>query len=175
MKVVILQEQIRIEDEEWMPFLHRVYRGEVTRADCHMLRSLVIMRDTCIATGYSESPWNAIPLVTARHSVRKRWNAAALRRCCQQQKKPIFICPARDGVKKRPLTVRQLCLLAMRKDDKNDLPNEIELAIGATALVTQNLNTDKDLANGAKGTIVDIGFHVDEPLPSQDDCVVRLQ
>jgi hypothetical protein len=55
-----------------------------------------------------------------------------------------------------------------------DLPNMIELAIGMKVLVTSNIETDLDLANGARGDIVDIILDPEEP-PLGEGPIVHLR
>ena len=45
----------------------------------------------------------------------------------------------------------------------HDLPDMIELLVGMKVMVTQNVETDLDITNGARGKIVDIVLHPDEP------------
>lgn len=55
-----------------------------------------------------------------------------------------------------------------------DLPWTIELAKGMKVLVTDNVETDLDVTNGARGEIVDIVLHPDEP-PITNDPIVKLK
>jgi hypothetical protein len=50
----------------------------------------------------------------------------------------------------------------------------VELAIGMKVMVTTNLATDLDIANGAHGEIVDIVLHPDEP-PINEEAIVTLK
>ena len=56
----------------------------------------------------------------------------------------------------------------------NDLPDVVQITIGMTVMVTSNIETDLDVTNGARGEIVDIILHPDEP-PLGDDPIVTLQ
>ncbi|HEV7737986.1 MAG TPA: hypothetical protein VGO47_11520 [Chlamydiales bacterium] len=56
-----------------------------------------------------------------------------------------------------------------------DLPSKIEIAKGMKVLVTNNLETDLDITNGAKGEIVDIVLHPDEPINDHSKPIVHLQ
>ena len=58
---------------------------------------------------------------------------------------------------------------------RKDLPWRIEIAKGMKVLVTDNIETDLDVTNGARGEIVDIILHPDEPPISDSDPVVYLQ
>ncbi|CAK5283389.1 unnamed protein product [Mycena citricolor] len=57
---------------------------------------------------------------------------------------------------------------------EKDLPHLIELAIGMSVMVTNNVETDLDLTNGARGTIKDIILDPDEP-PIGPESVVHLK
>lgn len=57
---------------------------------------------------------------------------------------------------------------------KKDLPEESRFAIGAKVLVTQNLDVDLDVTNGARGEIVDIILHPDEPPISLSSSEIHL-
>jgi len=50
----------------------------------------------------------------------------------------------------------------------------IEIAIGAKVLVTQKINTDLDVMNGAWGKSVDIVLHPNEP-PFKGGPIVKLK
>ena len=56
----------------------------------------------------------------------------------------------------------------------NDLPDTVELAIGMKVMVTENIETDLDVTNGARGEIVDIILHPDEP-PLSSEPIVTLK
>jgi len=57
---------------------------------------------------------------------------------------------------------------------KKDLPDMIEIAIGAKVLVTQKIDTDLDVMNGAQGKSVDIVLHPDKP-PFEGGPIVKLK
>jgi len=50
----------------------------------------------------------------------------------------------------------------------------VEIAIGMQVMVTCNVETNLDVANGARGTIVDIVLHEDEPDFDKRAPVVHL-
>lgn len=99
---------------------------------------------------------------------------------------------AEDTIKGQPLTLPERYAFATRgcKADyaggrgkveyqgrrrNNDLPDIIELSLGALVMVTQNVETDLDITNGARGTIIDILLHADEPPIAPINGVVRLK
>ncbi|KIY47162.1 hypothetical protein FISHEDRAFT_21861, partial [Fistulina hepatica ATCC 64428] len=166
--VVILRQQMRVTDEIWRDFLEHLRRGMVQQRHLDMLRTLVITRPECIPTDFSKPPWTEMSLITPRHGVRRHWNHAALRKHCRENKKKLYVCPARDTIRGQELTLRERYALALRKgwSSKNvngDLPDEVELALGAKVIVTQNLNVDLDIANGLRGTVTGIILDPDEP------------
>ena len=60
-----------------------------------------------------------------------------------------------------------------RQRDKG-LPEYIHLAIGMKVMVTNNLQTDLDVMNGARGVVVDIILNPEEP-PFEDGSLVELK
>lgn len=61
-----------------------------------------------------------------------------------------------------------------RRRRSKDLAREVKLAIGMKVMVTDNIETDLDITNGARGEIVDIILHPDEP-PIANLPVIHLR
>ncbi|EIM90061.1 uncharacterized protein STEHIDRAFT_33545, partial [Stereum hirsutum FP-91666 SS1] len=183
-EVVILKEQMRITDPVWRTFLQNLRHGRVAQEDLFMLRNLIISNPSCPPTDFTAEPWSKAPLVTPRHSARRQWNEEAVKKHCQETKVRRFICPAEDSVKERsyrPVNLAERHAIIerslrarKRKARSKDLPDMVDLAVGMKVLVTTNLATDLDLANGAKGEIVSIVLHPSEP-PIGDAPVVHLK
>ena len=57
----------------------------------------------------------------------------------------------------------------------NDLPYSIEIVIGMKMMVTNNIETDLNITNGACGEIIDIILHPDEPVIDPNKAVVQLK
>ncbi|OCH83740.1 hypothetical protein OBBRIDRAFT_871838, partial [Obba rivulosa] len=176
--VVILKEQMRITDPVWPKFLQHLHHGEVEEEDLDMLEGLVLGSEEA-DVDFSSAPWNEASLVTPRHAVREPWNAAAVRKWCRTSGEQLFIIDAEDQVNGRPLTLRERYAVAARaKKDRSDrrrrLPETVEIARGMKVMVTTNIHTDLDVANGSRGEIVDIVLHPDEP-PVPEGGVVRLK
>jgi hypothetical protein len=177
--VVILREQVRVTDEIWRDFLVHLRHGRVKEHHLKMLRTLIVGTPNCLPTDFSQNPWDSVALVTPRHAVRKSWNEAALRRHCRNTGVRLYVCPAEDKIKGRDLSLAERYGLAARgssgkRKRKKDLPDMIEIAIGAKVLVTQNIDTDLDVMNGARGEIVDIVLHPDEP-PFEGGPIIKLK
>ncbi len=180
--VVVLREQVRCTDPRWHRFLQNLRYGRVQPDDLAMLRSLVVTNPLCEATDFQMAPWDDAFLVTPRHAVRKLWNDAANRKHCAESGHQLFICPAEDSIKKKPLTMRERFCVAGRhisedgtkKRQRDGLPDVVELAVGMKVMVTFNVQTDLDITNGARGAIQDIILHPDEPPVPPNTPVVKL-
>ena len=181
--VVILRDQLRVTDGVWHDFLTHLRYGHVQEHHLSMLRAQIVKNPACKPTDFSSKPWNDAPLVTPRHAVRTQWNEAAIRKHCQETEGRLFICPAEDRIKNWRLTLAERYGVAARntahgsgkkRKRKNDLPDVVELAIGMKVMVTENVETDLDVTNGAGGEIVGMVLHPDEPLYG-DESVVTLK
>lgn len=89
------------------------------------------------------------------------------------------MCPAEDSIKGRALTLQERYAVVQRAKGnstrhRKDLPDEIELAVGMRVMVTSNIETDLDVANGARGEIVDMILHPDETVDAREP-VIRLK
>ena len=160
--VVILKQQMRVTDTRWLELLTHLRKGETTMDDVHVLRSLIIgSKDK---ENYKTKPWNDANLVTPRHAVRIQWNETAAREQCTRSGQRLFICKAEDTVNGRPATLKErYCIAGWGKKEnrrrQKDLPWSVEIAVGMKVLVTNNLETNLDLTNGARGEIVGIVLH----------------
>jgi hypothetical protein len=105
--------------------------------------------------------WKGAVLVTPRHGVRTAWNTEANRRHCSHAKEQLFICPAEDTVAGRPLTIAERWSMATKKTSqgqggnsrRNALSDNVEIAVGMEVMVTVNIDTELDVANGARGIV----------------------
>ena len=200
--VVILGEQVRVTDHLWRDFLDHLRYGRVERRHLTMLRTLLLKRWTLSPLSSSSSlgstsppglhpdgtantpidfsaqPWADASLITPRHAVRTRWNQAAAEKQCSDSGTHLFVCPSLDTIKGSPLTLEERYALASlpkkgRRRDKG-LPDFIHLAIGMKVMVTNNLQTDLDITNGARGIIVDIILNPNEP-PLEEGPTITLK
>ena len=94
----------------------------------------------------------------------------------------MFVCPAEDTYNGRRLNIRKLCTLESHRGQKKggrqrggkDLPHKVELALGMKVMVTDNVETDLDITNGARGEIVGITLHPDEPPVDKNEAIVKF-
>ncbi|OCH94196.1 hypothetical protein OBBRIDRAFT_810692 [Obba rivulosa] len=158
-QVVILKEQMR-----------RLRHGEVEKGDIQMLKGLVLGSKEA-AVDFDDEPWNEACLVTPRHAIHEQWNAAAVRKWCQKSEEQLFII--------NDLTMLEAYAVAShanrsRQSKWHHLPDTIEIACGIKVMVTMNIHTDLDIANGSREEIVDIVLHPNEP-DHTGEAVVQLQ
>lgn len=152
--VVKLRKQVRVVDERWRQLLSRARHGNCGADDLRLLRSLILTDSKCPPTNFEEGPWSEAVLVTPRHAVRRRWNEAAVERHCRLRKVTQYTSIALDEVKGRRLTANEELL--MKKKKSPCLASEVQLAIGMKCMVTFNVNTEQDIANGSRGTVYGI-------------------
>ena len=176
--VVILREQKRTSNPGWCSFLRRLRHGQVEEADVRLLRSLIVDRDTNKKVDFNTDPWSSAPLITSRHRVRNLWNNIAVRKWCKRSGNQLLICKADDTIHGSQLsTIEREALRSKlksgRRQQRKDLPEELEIAIGMQVMVTMNIETDLDIANGARGEIVDVVLDSREP-PLPPDAIIHL-
>lgn len=181
--VIILHQQMRVTDDAWLDFLTHLRMGRVQECHITMLRTLLLTDPAVERPEFGEGAWADAPLVTPRHGVRRQWNEVALRKHACLAGKQVFVCTAEDTVKGEPLSLEERYAFASRgvggekqgRRRKSDLPDTVELSLGMKVMVTQNVETDLDITNGARGTIVDVVLHADEPPLQQSDGVIHLK
>ncbi|PSS32204.1 hypothetical protein PHLCEN_2v2028 [Hermanssonia centrifuga] len=181
--VVVLREQMRVTDPIWRDVLVHLRRGEIAQRHIDILRSLVLTNPDA-AVNFVDGPWTEASLVTPRHAVRARWNQQAARKFAGDRQQVVFICSAEDTVKQgkdrsQALSLAERYAVACRAaggrgNQRKELPREVELFVGMKVLVTNNLETDLDLTNGARGEVVGITLDSDEP-PTSATSVVHLK
>ncbi|KAJ3565934.1 hypothetical protein NP233_g7319 [Leucocoprinus birnbaumii] len=154
--VVILKEQMRLQDPRWLAFLKRLRVGGCNTADMGLLRRLTLTNPECVQPDYSNGPWANPVLVTSRHAVKDAWNKEALIKHCSQTNQIWYICPAFDTVKNRRPTLEEQEIIIKGLSDDFPLEEEIQIAVGAQVLVEMNIATEAGLANGTRGTVMEI-------------------
>ncbi|KDN39958.1 hypothetical protein RSAG8_08407, partial [Rhizoctonia solani AG-8 WAC10335] len=165
--VVLLKKQFRVEDTTWRGVLTRARHGICTREDLTIIRGLILdpTRDKDLL---SRPGWDDAVLVTPRHSVRQRWNELATYNHCRSNGHHLFLSPAYDTHKDKPLDSNAKALLRAQffagkssdgtpvRGDPGGLSDVVFVAVGMKVMVTYNVETELDVANGARGTVVQI-------------------
>lgn len=128
-----------------------------------MLRPLVLTNPLCERPSFTNPPWKDVCLVTPRHGVRRVWNEFTLRQ------------HARNNNERYAVALRMSSSSDGDRRLLQQLPNEIVVALGMKVMVTENVETDLDITNGARGTVVGVVCHPEEPTLSDDNENMRLQ
>jgi hypothetical protein len=179
--VITLVKQERIKDEVWRMILQRAREGQCTANDLREIRKLIITRPDCDLPDFTSKEWKGAVLVTPRNCVRNAWNRLSLRRHCKESRHNLYICDAEDtvGVDRQPTNMEQkMAVAGMTLEQTKKLTHRIEFAIGMQVMVTLNVATEADLANGSRGVIQDIILDSREELVETDrdeEGVVWLQ
>ncbi|QRV90295.1 ATP-dependent DNA helicase PIF1 [Ceratobasidium sp. AG-Ba] len=162
--VVLLKEQCRTRDEVWLRILRNIRQGACTPDDIQEIRSLIVgFEDSDAGPEEEEETWHDAVLVTPRNICRIDWNRAANRMHAMRSGCQLFICPAEDTVEGRPITSQERWDAVQSKGPRskdrfgcNGLPDRVELAVGMKVMVTVNVETELDIANGSRGVVVDL-------------------
>ncbi|KAI9057348.1 hypothetical protein FKP32DRAFT_1544355, partial [Trametes sanguinea] len=175
--VVVLREQMRVTDLRWHEFLQRLRYGKVIEDDLRMLRTLLLTEED---PHELQANWADAALVTPRHAVRVAWNSAAVRRWCSANNLPLFKLTAEDRVNGQELSWEERYAVAGRlktesSRKRKDLPEDLELAVGMKVMITTNIETDLDLANGTRGVITRIVLHPLERVHDATSAIVKLK
>jgi hypothetical protein len=177
--VVVLKQQMRVVDPVWQDFLQHLRQGHVQQHHMDMLHRMDLSHTDCASTDFTCPPWNESVLITPRHGVRTKWNDCAIRKHCQDTNQTLFVSHAEDRINGRTLRRPEQLAVQHRQGSTrragDDLPESIELAVGMRVMVTRNLDTDLDITNGARGTIVDVVVEADEPLTTDGNNVIHLR
>jgi len=133
-------------------------------------------------TDFSHPHWSSSVLITPRHAVRNQWNELAITKHSITTGHKIFVCNADDSIKGKALTIEEKYAFERRtagpsrqRETRVDLPNQLSLAVGMPVLLTQNIETDLDITNGAHGLVVGLVLHQDEEPHDTEQSVVHLQ
>lgn len=155
--VIKLEQQMRIVDLIWDAILQRARTGDCTKADILVLNRMVLTNPECDVPDFDTQPWIDVVLVTPRNGSRIYWNEKKLEQHCRRTGHTHYVLLARDTINHAPLSLQQrLVVASLKATDTNHLPNKVDLAVGMPAMVLMNIDTDSDLANGSRGTIMDI-------------------
>ncbi|KAF8425807.1 hypothetical protein L210DRAFT_3367619, partial [Boletus edulis BED1] len=179
---VRLTQQVHVVDTEWHDLLQHTRHGSCRIRHINMLRSLIITNPNCPATDFTSPPRNNAVHSTPRHSVRRQWNTAMGFERCRQNGRQMFTVPALDTIGGQGLTLRERFAVATKTSNRAEkaeehggLPDAVLLSIGMKVVITFNVETDLDVAIGARGEVVKVVLHEDEPFFSPPKSVVELQ
>jgi hypothetical protein len=174
--VVQLRRQIRVDDPVWQDLLQHVRYGNCRKDHIDLLRSLIVTNPESPKTDYDSDPWKLAILVTPRHGVRTQWNTAVSKKACAADGTSLLLSPAIDNIEGRsPSLVDRFAILRKAgNEERAGLMKMVELAIGMPVMVTMNVHTELDIANGSRGTITGIVLHPDEKKDEDHECLWKL-
>jgi hypothetical protein len=160
-QVVLLDEQMRVQDSEYLEMLNRLREGECTDRDLQMLTGRVVGHDldiTSIIDNPIIAPVNETvmainDLFVSNHSADRN----------------VYVSTAHDYIgrnqNKVPKNVaKKYKNWACTKTDQ--LPRELKLYVGMPVIVTKNIHTELGMTNGTKGVIKAIHFKNEESVVS---------
>lgn len=175
--VINLTKQWRMDDPEWIAILQRLRSGDCSQSDLDEMRNLILTNPNCVIPDFTKAPWDEAVLITPRNSVRDAWNRLSIRKHCVKTANVLYIFDAEDtvGDRRDPLNMEQKVIVASMNltDSKTangtkKLTHRIELAVGMKVMVTLNLATEADLANGSRGIVTDIVLDPREDISMSD-------
>jgi len=180
--VVRLKQQMRVVDSEWLDVLRHVRNGNCGAHHLDILHSVTISPGFHAQDNFSTHPWNDAVLIMPRHSVRRQWNEAMCIKHSQSQSRQLFICKADDTINGRaPSLQERFAMEAKRgkgsrqKENKQaNLPDEIMFFVGMKAMITVNVETDLEIANGSRGQVVGIVLNKEESFFSANEGIIYL-
>ena len=121
--------------------------------------------------------WTSAKMVTLRHITKDLWNNRALLQFSTRSQKQIYVWESEKTAHGTNADGRSVYELERhkqgRRGKKSTQPRFIRACEGAEVMVTVNIDTDIDLANGTRGIIEKIVLAEDEP-PVGTDQVVKL-
>lgn len=172
--VVKLRKQVRVTDPRWQDLLQHARHGNCNAGHLRLLRSLIISKPECPPTDFASEPWRSAVLITPRHSVRRPWNAQALRAHCARTGATLYVCRAEDRYQRRRLDKEERLAVRKKKEGKST-QDVLELAIGMKCMVTFNVSTNADITNGARGVVHDIVLQSEDDVQRRGHGIVKLK
>ena len=181
--VVQLKTQVQVTDHNWQDLLQHVQHGNCTETHISMLRKLELSHEDCLPTDFTCPPWSDALLVMPRHAVRMKWNSMRAKTCFLMHRLSLISCPAVDTIQGHQLTLEEKFAIAAKPKigqgknwhERAGLADEVEIAIGMEVMVTFNVSTDLDVANGVWGHIVDIVLDAREEMSTVPTRTTDLQ
>ena len=112
-----------------------------------------------------------------------KWNSMTARTRTQTLSITLIKCPAVDTVQGHQLTLEEKFAVAAKaktgrgknRHDRAGLADEVEVAVGMEVMVTFNESTDLDIANGARGHVIEIVLDPQEQISTTTGQVHELQ
>ncbi|KAI6102760.1 hypothetical protein EDD16DRAFT_1494490, partial [Pisolithus croceorrhizus] len=131
--------------------------GHVQEHHIGMLQQLILTNLETPPVDFSQAPWSEACLVMPCHVVQQQWNDVALSKHAWCSAHVVFKCFSFDTVQGALLTLQECYTFALHGTSaqqqgrrcRGNLPDTVELCVGMKVMVTQNMETDLDITNGA--------------------------
>lgn len=180
--IVHLTQQVCVIDKEWQDVLHHIHNGSCHAHHLQLLCSLIVTDSQCPPFDFNSNSWNDAILITPHYAVHHHWNTEIALKYCHENARQMFICNTYDIICNWPPTLsEQFCIASKQSshgsklDEQGGLADEVLMAIGMKVMVTYNIETDPDIANGARGEIIEIVLDEHESSYSLSQSVIQLE
>ena len=160
--VVLLDEQMRVQDQRYLEFLNRLRESECTQSDVEMLNRRVIGHHVDI-TSISNNP-----IVVPGNELGMEINKTFANR--HSENKRVFVTRAKDTYNKGKPLPRDLADLIKDKPHTStgQLPGELPLYVGMPIFISNNIATELGITNGTKGVVKAIHLQNGKSISEED-------
>ena len=112
-----------------------------------------------------------------------KWNSMSAKACTLTLGGSLIHCPAFDSINSHQLTLEEKFAVAAKPKTRHGrnhhecagLANKVDIVIGMEVMVTFNISTDLDIANRARGHIIDIILDSHEEMSAVSSHTNKLQ
>ena len=162
--IVLLDEQMRVQDQEYLALLNRLREGECTDADVAMLNRRVVGQSVNI-TSITEAP-----IITPGNQLVMAVNNQFVDG--HSQHTDVYVSTAYDCLGKKRKVPKKV---AKRYKDKaptatSGLPRELKLFVGMPVMVSCNIKTELGITNGTTGKVKFIKLKNGEMINEDTGC-----
>ena len=151
--IVLLDEQMRVQDQAYLEMLNRLREGKCTDNDVEMLNKRVVGQTVDI-TSIADAP-----IITPGNQLVMAVNDLFVASHSQHTK--VYVSTAEDFIgknkKKVPKNVANKCK-NWANTATQGLPRELQLFVGMPVIVTTNIKTELGITNGTTGVVRSIHF-----------------
>ena len=155
--IVLLDEQMRVQDKNYLEMLNRLREGECTDKDVEMINGKVVGNTVQLNTIVAN------PIIAPGNDVVSAVNDLFVAHNSLEEN--VYVSIAQDYIGRNKEKVPEK-VSKKYKDWPNtstdQLPRELKLYIGMPVVVTKNIHTELGITNGTKGIVRSIHFKKEE-------------
>ena len=151
--IVLLDEQMRVQDQAYLEMLNRLREGKCTDNDVQMLYRRLVGQTVDI-TSIAD-----VPIITPGNQLVMAVNDLFVARHSEQTK--VYVSTAKDYVGRKKNKVPNNVSKKYRNwanTATSGLPRELQLFVGMPVIVTTNMKTELGITNGTTGVVRSIHF-----------------